>query len=521
MDPISEFLEINGPALSSDIARHLICEKGMSPAAARKRVSRGGQDLKRLQGLVFPHKASFVYLNHQFASHEYWDNLTDALIVTNSAYGFAIAALRQRGGIVSERQFSIVCGSPVRQQRQLSPETILARLRNANLVRIETVPGIGDCVALIQRDGEYRPEPELMRARLITEGIVLAAVKDWLRNLGIASYDKVALRTDEDLPRVGTFVWDLSAPCYLGHMVRTKADGRLTPGFIACDIYHGEEMTEAGVAPFIRKCTMLRALRKVGPCMQILLAERFTPGAFRMLKSCGVIPATPKSLFGEEIAEALSELTSVLHRAAHSAIDPARFEILFSKLSKIDGATSQLRGTLFEFMSGEIARLTIASDIRLNQNFQAPSKEGHTDARAEADVVAVDRNKLVTLIECKGYSPWATVPEAEFDRWLEHNVPTCYAALRRHPDFSKLALHFEFWSTAALSDESLAKFERAKAAIRPTRYTIDLKLGPDVRKTIKGTRDKGLLTAFDKHFVRDEMTPAPHREPDLSLLKQD
>ena len=41
MDPISEFLEINGPALSSDIARHLICEKGMSPAAARKRVSRG------------------------------------------------------------------------------------------------------------------------------------------------------------------------------------------------------------------------------------------------------------------------------------------------------------------------------------------------------------------------------------------------------------------------------------------------------------------------------------------------
>lgn len=60
MDPITEFLEINGPALSNDIARHLICEKGTSPVAARKRISRGGQDLSRDKSLLIAFDKHFV-----------------------------------------------------------------------------------------------------------------------------------------------------------------------------------------------------------------------------------------------------------------------------------------------------------------------------------------------------------------------------------------------------------------------------------------------------------------------------
>jgi hypothetical protein len=506
MNAVAEYLELHGPSLSSDIARNLIDDEGMPSATARKRVSRAGGDVKRLAGIVFPHKARFFYLQQQFGSAEYWANLADALISTNSAYGYAIAALRQRGGIIPVAQFAIICGAPLRQQRQLSPDTILARLSDAKLLTKVVVPGVGECIAFVQRDEHYDAGADLMRARLITEDILLTAVKDWLRKLGIASFGKVALRGNEVPPKVGTFAWDLSAPCYLGHMVRKGPNGDVKPGFVACDVYLGEAMSEAGVAPFIRKCVMLRSMPKVGPCMQILVANRFDHDAFNLLKRHGIIPATPKSLFGQEVAEALAQLTSVLDKAARSAIDPVQFEELFSKLSKIEGAATQLRGTLFEFLAAEIARKTLAPEVSLNRIFKAAGKE------AEADVVAVRPFQAITLIECKGYSPRATIPDDLFKRWLQHNVPTCYAALKEHTDWKNLPVTFEFWATAPLTDEALALFAKAKATIKPTRYAIELKLGPDLQQLIKKTKDPSLIIAFDKHFVKIEREPEPFLE---------
>lgn len=501
MDPVTEFLELNGPSLSSEIVKHLVDDQGMLPAAARKRVSRVGGDVKRLAGIVFPHKARFFYLQRQFGAPEYWANLADALIATNSAYGYAIAALRQRDGVIPVGQFQIVCGAPLRQQRHLSPDTIYSRLYDAKLLSKVTVPGVGECVALVQHDEHYSSGADLMRARLVTEDILLTAVKDWLRKLGIASYGQVALRGDEAPPKVGTFAWDLSAPCYLGHMVRKGADGKVKPGFVTCDVYLGDDMTELGVAPFIRKCLMLRSLRNVGPCMQILVANRFRRDAFHLLKRHGIIPATPKSLFGEDVAQALTQLTSVLDKAARSVIDPAQFDELFSKLGKIEGAANQLRGTLFEYLAADLARKTLAPEVSLNRIFKIPGKE------AEADVVAVRPHQAITLIECKGYSPRATVPDKLFKRWLEHNVPTCYAALKLHPDWKSLPITFEFWATAPLTDDAMALFAKAKATIKPTRYTIELKLGPDLQSAIKKTKDPSLIVAFEKHFVKIEREP--------------
>jgi hypothetical protein len=501
MDSVTDYLKMFGPALSSDIVRHLVEQSGMSEAAARKRVSRAGGDVKRLAGIVFPHKARFFYLQQQFGSPDYWTNLANALISTNSAYGFAIAALTQRNGIIPADQFPIVCGSPLRQQRHLSLETILDRLTEAKLVTKITVAGIGECVALVQRLDHYLGGADLLRAQLITESILLTAVKDWLRKLGIASYDKVAIRGDEVPPRVGTFAWDLSAPCYLGHMVRKGADGEVKPGFVACDVHLGDAMTATGVKPFIRKCLMLRGMHMVGPCMQILVANRFEKPAFSLLKRYGIIPATPKSLFGEEVAEALAQLTSVLDRAAHSVIDPEQFDELFTKLSKIEGAANQLRGTLFEYLAADLARKTLGSEVKLNHIFKVPGKQ------AEADVVAVRNHQAITVVECKGYSPRGTIPDSLFKRWLEHNVPTSFAALKQHPDWKNLPVTFEFWATAPLTDASMHLFAKAKALIKPTRYTIELRLGPELQAIIKATKDPSLITAFENHFVRIERHP--------------
>lgn len=508
-DPIEAILDYYGPSLSSEVAVELAKRLKISHSAARQRLSRARGNVRRLAGIPFSRNARFMYLEKQFGSPEYWQRLASTLIANNSALGYAIAALRQHGGMVPARQFPIISGSPLRQLKHLAAETVLKRLTEAGLIKITAVPGIGECVALVQDEEYYVVGTAEMRARLITEEILLSAARDWLRKLGIASYNLVSTRTNEKLPQVGTFVWDLSAPSYLGAMVRFTRQGDPKPGFVACDVNLSSDITLAGAAPFIRKCTTLRALRNVGPCMQILIAYRFHKDAFTALRGAGIIAATPSSLFGHDIADALRELTSVLTRAAYSAFDPEKFEHLFRTLGKIGGATNQLRGALFEYIVADIVKRSNLGEVTMNRIFKTPDK-----GKAEIDVLTVQQNQQVFAIECKGYSPHAVIPDDLFKRWLQHNVPVAYAYIRQHPEWQNLPARFEFWTSAPISDEMLALFEKTKAAIKPSRYTIDLRGPQDVWKACFDTGEKSLIDAYSNHF-----TPGDGSMPPLSRTR--
>lgn len=494
MEPVEAYLKRYGPSLSSEVTAHLVKTLKMKAPTARKRVSRSA-NVRELSGLPFPRRARFLYLQEQFGSPRYWDSLGAALISTNSAYGFAIAALRQRQGIVTLKQFPIVCGAPVRQSKHLAPETILARLEAAGLVSRITLRGAGECVALVRPEGHYDWLGDEIQARGISEGILLLAMRDWLRNLNLASYKTIRVRGDDLAPKVGTLLWDLTGPSYIYPLTRPGADG-VRNGFVACDVLLGETMTLAGVAPFLRKCTTLRGLRKVGACLQILVADRFDGAAFQALKAAGVMPATPAGLFGEDVAEGLRELTSVLQSAARSVIDPDRFEALFQTLGKINGADNQLRGTLFEYLAAELARRTIGPDVRMNRMFK--DAQGR---QAEGDVVAVQPAQGITVIECKGYSPRGDIPDELFKRWLQHNVAVCFHDIKLHPDWRGFIPHFEFWATGRLSQASLDLFEQAQKTLNTDRYTLGLRQNPQLHEVCKATGDPTLLRAFEKHFT--------------------
>lgn len=494
MDSIETFLEYNGPALSSTVAKHLVDSCGMSSVQARQRVSRA-KHVRRLAGITFPHRSRFLYQDRQFGSARYWDNLAEALISSGSAYGYAINALRQRDGIVPERHFAIVCGAPLRQKKHLAPEKIFQRMNEVGLLKRVTLPRIGECIALAQNDGVYRWREADFRARLMTEEILMSAVKDWLKNLGIASYHQVGTREDEALPQVATLAWDMTAPSYLGHMVKKTQDGQIKPGFVACDVYLGSVVTEAGASPFVRKCVTLRSLQNVGPCMQIFVADKFSAAAFRLLKRHGIIPATPRSLFGADVADGLVQLQSILSSAAESTVDPERFEKLFKQLGKIEGAANQLRGTLFEYLTAELFRQS-TRDVRMNYIFNPSGGKG----KAEADVVVV-HNEQIRVIECKGYSPRGTVSIELFKRWLQINVPRCYKAISEHPDWRNLPVHFEFWCSGKLSEEALELFQSAKENVKTSRYSLQLRMGRELHDAFRDNRDTGLLTAFEKHFL--------------------
>ncbi|WP_192937121.1 hypothetical protein [Sinorhizobium meliloti] len=78
VDPVEDFIRYQGPCLTSAVSDHLVQNLGLTPAAARKRVSRASGEVRRLAYITFPRKARYVYLEKQFGSPEYWSNLVDA-----------------------------------------------------------------------------------------------------------------------------------------------------------------------------------------------------------------------------------------------------------------------------------------------------------------------------------------------------------------------------------------------------------------------------------------------------------
>lgn len=70
-DLVKDFLQNHGPCLSSELADYLVQTLKISPDAARKRVSRLADNVRRLGYVTFPRRARFMYLEQQFGSPVY------------------------------------------------------------------------------------------------------------------------------------------------------------------------------------------------------------------------------------------------------------------------------------------------------------------------------------------------------------------------------------------------------------------------------------------------------------------
>ncbi len=224
---VEQVLKDIGPGISSRITAKLM-EGGMTAAAARQQISRAKGDVKRLFTFNLPKREKFLYLESQFSSPEYWEALARDLDTTRSVYGAALHSLLARGGIAPKASFDILSGAPMNQKGQLSSSVVLQKMQAAHLVSVRHIEGIGECVAV---DGNTHYESvggADLRARLITENILLLAVRDWVRRLAMVSYNKVAYRdpSSGEGPKFSTCHWDLCGPSYLRPFVRLNVGGK-------------------------------------------------------------------------------------------------------------------------------------------------------------------------------------------------------------------------------------------------------------------------------------------------------
>lgn len=460
---VVETLERIGPCMSGTLTRHL-AGSGLAAETARKRLSRAiaAGAVNTIEGLNFTHNAKFVYLPQQKKKLDFARNLKEAIVEAGGAYARAILAVQGRR-VVPKWQFPIACGAPLQRKKHLTPIQVLDRLRDAGVFVEQDVPGLGSVIAMADRAQSIPPaDIAATIARQTGESLLLDMVRDWSRRLGISAWDAVRVRKPRGpLPEVGSYAWDIASPSYLLPLAQRGKSGK-KPGFFACDVLLGGTVQEQAASVFRHKCEELRHLN-VAPVLALFVADSYQRKAFNDLKAAGIIPATVRSLFGKDAAEAFQDLARVLTGALKGSLDTPILADAVRRLTKIEGARGNLQGALFEYLVAEIIRHQ-QPHMRLEMNKHIKDRSGKD---VEIDVWGFDRPHPLRFVECKGREPGSEVADGEIDLWLDRRIPAIRDYLTRHAALegtSAARPAFELWLTGRLSEVSAKRIEKTREA---------------------------------------------------------
>lgn len=480
---------------SARLADYLTDTLSVSPEAARKQISRArGNGVSRLPQNVLPKGEGFLYLQDDWASERFWTSLLADMRATHSIYGIAMGGLMARGGVAQTASFKVVSGAPVAQKRQVPVEGVIQRLTDVGLIERREIGEYGECVAL-------RPaalpsiDSARLRARLLAENVLLDALREWARKLGLASYNSIAIRNGADAPQFSTFLFDLCGPSYLAPLVTATREGR-SPGFLVADVFCDQELDVHNVQYFIRKVQLLKAMRGVVPFLPVLVADRFTNEALRAGRGPGIVMATTSNLFGEAVAAGLATLIDTLQRAAAVAsTNPEKISQLLNALQTIEGGAGNLRGALFEMIVGYLVREVEGNTIDIGEIVRDP----RTGKQAEIDVRRIKDKQECWFYECRGKQPTGRITETDVGTWIER-INRIHAFHRAEPRFQNYKFGFELWTTGGFDDDAIRRLKAEKQ--KRTKITIDWRDGPQVREYAKKAGRRSILDTLDAHYFK-------------------
>lgn len=476
-------------------------EQGVSPAAARQRITRAQSDYKRLAGLRFAKNARFIYLDDQYGNHDFWDAIERAFKSSGPSYWGAVVGLKARGGRCPKSLFPSICGAPLARSRQLSPERILERLEAIQLLE-EEFDDVSDQSFIQFRPHGYPKSPDaLIKATLLAEYVALHSIRDWARRIGFGSYGKFRMRDDLEPPIVSGITWDLSAPSYMRPLTSVRK-GSLRPGFFICDINLNGPIGEDLVALFVRKHDMASAPINVAPILPFLVGEVFTQDAFDLARQAGITATTIADLFGKETAKALRDLIGLLSNAgATAAVNPDHLYQVMTALTKIEGAANNLRGALFELAIGSLVK-----DIEDGYLLTGQTRKDYSSGRsAEIDVLLNRPDGIpVLVIECKSKIPGARVTRDEVEKWYSDRVPLIYNILSADPRFIDRTFQFELWSNGPFDAKALEWLTSKDTEFGA--YSVGWKDGEMLKEYAKEASSGTIRKMLNEHYFLHPLT---------------
>lgn len=487
MKYIEQYLQVNGPSLSSDVARYLVDSQGIAPTSARQRISRAEPPVRRLEGIKLRNKEKFLYLDGQFGSVTFYKNLVEALNATGSAYGRALGALQTRSGAIWTKHFPIASGLAVDIARgQLLHSDVESVLESLSLIHRVMEPD-GEVICLKDIEGLTARR----RAALITEDIILGAIRNWLIKTGWSSTNALQIRSRESYAKIGQFAWDFAGPCYLAGIRNTTAD-TVENGFIMGEIVLGRKLLLRDLRPFFSKWDALQAQMRRQRLQPILITESLGRDCMDALRKRGAMIAIPSVLFGEEMANDLKELRSILENtAAAIASDSTKVFEIFNRLAKLEGAAGNLRGVVIEMLIAHLYKRD-GYDIDIRKKVR-----GNDSIPAEIDVKACTKSETVCC-ECKGVGPRVLVDVAEINDWLDRSLPRIKQWISQRETRPPVS-RFEFYASTDYTIRARELITNVEAM--HVKQPIKFFNGQDIMDKLRARNESSLLDIFREQFL--------------------
>lgn len=475
-------LQTLGPANASSIAAYLEQKLGISAEAARKRLSRVTDPIRSFPIPLLPRNEKFFYLQEQRNNEDFWPNFHRAMRSTESVFGIALDGLIARGGTVAVNEFLTVSGAPHALKNQISHAVVVERLERSHIIAVDE-----EHYQIIKNDLCSSITVRECRHRDLVERVLLDGIRTWARNLGLASYNSISIRGEEDKRLVGQFQWDLSGPSYLWPL--KKPIGK---AFLVADVFCGE-LDRYAIRFFIRKLQMLQQTVSGIQLLPILVASKFDADAFQKGKELGIIFATHQSLFGSSVASAIQNLLSTLNDVSHGIqIDGNRFQFLLDNLASIEGSAGNLRGILFELISYYLARIGAT-----RVEFAQKAVDHSSGEKADIDVLRVESKRKCTCIECKGITPGKTVDIESITHWIQ-KIKVMKAWLKNIPDYKDSEIFFEIWTTGDFAQDTLDFLNEKKQQMRKT--NLAWKNGDSIYQMARDLKETAIADALNQHF---------------------
>lgn len=472
----------------------MMVSRGVSESAARKRVQRALSDMGRLAGIRFHKNARFIYRQEDYGGKSFWEGFEKACHKAGKAYWSAIVTLKAHGGRCPAALFPRITGMPSARRRQLSPDRILQRLSEINLL-VEVTAGEDETEFIEFLPHVYPKEPiAVTNAVMLAEYVALQGIKEWARRIGLGSYGKFALRLEDPQPVVSGILWDLTAPSYFRPLVNA-ANGTVKPGFLVCDINLRSVIDIDEVEAFVRKCDMASAPAGVGAIMPILVGYVFSASGLELAKKKGILAVTLENLFGSELAKSLRSLIQMLTDAgATAAANPDYLMEVMSRLTKIEGAADNLRGALFELIVGSLVKDVEGGFLKTGERRLDVEIDVQLDRGDEAGML---------VIECKSKAPGARVSEKDVKRWYENRVPRIHELLTAGRTESK-SFRYELWSNGPFADSAIDWLKMQPQGLRG--YSVGWRDGTALKEYADRAKNASLRKMLNEHYFRSALS---------------
>lgn len=484
---VFDIISSKGPMLSSTLKNYL-CSNGYSDQAARQVISRTGKNVRRLDGITFPKREKFFYLEKQYNTSEFFEAFLNALKETNSVHFDAICALGSWGGIVSIDKFKIISGSPEKRKKHKCISNLLSELLKARLVFKKENDGraVVGLNSSIPREYYQKIDTRVLET---LEEVMYLSLCNWLRANGLASYNQIKRKRE-----FNSYYWDLTAPSYIFPLAISTKEKK-QPGFIVADILPQFEIKKDHLRYFSKKFAATRSQYKNGNFLAILIGNKFTPEAFEYGKKSGFIITTPGNLFGEEVNALIFDLKNTLENISAAATQKNEEEIykLINSVAKLEGKANNIRGQLFEMVSGYIISKINPGFIEIGK--VVINEEGE---KAEIDVFNSKGKSAIQIVECKGNNPNQIISKKTIEAWLE-KIHIIRKWVNEISEYRSRKQYFEFWTTSEFDTGAVELLRKSKEGTK--KYSIDWKDKKNLLEMVKKENLQSIYLVLKEHYI--------------------